>query len=342
MTASRRIAALALCALACVFAWPAYAGLTLCDRTSYVLYAATGAERGSEAQTTGWLRLLPGSCRTAIEGPLARGAYFVYARSSLAHSGPMRAWAGARSLCVKDGPFALREPSGAPRCSSDEAFLLPFAALDTHRRRNWTMTFDEAPPYKSIKDAETAGLKRLLKDQGARIGAIDAGQDKASAAALAAFRKRFNIAPTATAANLFDALESRALKTTAPSGYAVCNDTTKAIWVALGLNVKGKWISRGWWKIAAGGCAKAIGDPLAADAIDILAQTPGGVPIVYGPQRFCVTNVEFEIEGRKDCKKRGLSEAGFAETKVKGLSGYTAHVSESGLVAHGPQSGAPK
>jgi uncharacterized membrane protein len=332
---------LSLCALACVLASPAFAGLTLCDRTSYVLYAAVGDERGSQALTKGWLRLLPGSCRAAIEGPLTRGAHFAYARSSLAHSGPMRAWAGARPLCVKDGPFALREPLGAPRCSSDESFPLPFAALDTHGRRNWTMTFDETPPFKSMSDAEMAGLKRLLKDQGARIGAIDASRDKASVEALAAFRKRYNVPTNATTANLFDALESRALKTTAPSGYSICNDTAKAIWVALGLNAKGKWISRGWWKIAAGGCAKAIGDPLSADVVDILAQTPGGVPIVYGPQRFCVTNVEFEIEGRKDCRKRGLNEAGFAETKVRGLAGYTAHVTEAGLAAR-DQSGAPK
>ena len=64
----------------------------------------------------------------------------------------------------------------------------------------------------------------------------------------------------------------------------------------------------------------------------LLAQTPGGVPIVYGTAKFCTTNVEFDIQGREDCKSRGLVETGFAETNVKGSAGFTAHVSEHGLV----------
>ena len=135
----------------------------------------------------------------------------------------------------------------------------------------------------------------------------------------------------------------RAIKTTAPAGYAICDDSDKAIWVALGENKGGKFSARGWWKIAAGGCAKAISDPLATDTIYLLAQTPGGVPIVTGADKFCTTNVEFDIQGRSDCKSRGLVENGFAQTNVKGIAGFTAHVSEHGLVyPPKPQSGAPK
>lgn len=325
-----RLALTAFAMLLC--ATHAQAQLKLCNRTSYVLYAATGYRQGIDAVTQGWVRIVPGVCQSAVKERLTAHGYFVYARSSLGHAGVPRAWGGAQKLCVKDASFALRTPLAALRCPSDDTFELPFAGIDTKGAKSWAMTFDEAPVYASLKDAETAGLKRLLKDDGAKLGAIDAKPDKARDAALAAFRKRLNMAANATPSDLFDALETEALKTSAPAGYAICDDTAKGIWVALGEARNNKWVSRGWWKIAPGGCARAISEPLKADKVFILAQTPGGVPIVYGQAKFCTTNVEFEITGRGNCHTRGLVEAGFAETNVKGLAGFTAHVSEHGLV----------
>ncbi|HWA91192.1 MAG TPA: DUF1036 domain-containing protein [Rhizomicrobium sp.] len=324
--------ALAIVAGAMLCAGPAHAELKLCNRTSYVLYAATGYAQGINAITQGWSRIVPGACQTAIPGRLTAHGYFVYARSSLGHAGITRAWGGKQKLCAKDATFALKVPLAALRCPADDTFELPFAGIDTHGKGGWTMSFDDTPAFASLKDAETAGIKRLLKDEGGRLGAVDAKPDKQADAALASFKKRLNMKKDATPADLFDALETEALKTAAPSGYAICDDTTKAIWVAIGEAKNNKWVSRGWWKIAPGGCARAISEPLKADKIFILAQTPGGVPIVYGKEKFCTTNVEFEITGRGNCNTRGLVESGFAVTNVKGLSGFTAHVSEHGLV----------
>jgi len=327
----RLLAALLACAFLC--ATGAEAQLKLCNRTSYVLYAAAGYSQGIDAVTQGWTRIVPGACQYAIAGKLSAHGYFVYARTSIGHAGVTRAWGGAQQLCVKDANFALKVPIAARRCPADDTFDLPFAGIDTHRARSWAMTFDETPAFASLKDAASAGFKRLLKDQGAKIAAIDAKPDKASDAALAAFRKRLNMAAAATPSDIFDALETEALKTSAPAGYSVCDDTPKAIWVALAEKKKdGAVVTRGWWKIAPGGCARALTEPLATDRIYILAQTPGGVPIVYGKEKFCTTNAEFEIQGRENCKKRGMAESGFAETNVKGLTGFTAHVSEHGLV----------
>lgn len=322
--------AFVLSALVC--AAPAQAQLKLCNRTSYVLYAATGYAQGIDAMTQGWTRIVPGACQLAIREKLRARGYFVYARTSLAHSGASRAWGGTQKLCVKDAAFSLSVAFAAVRCPADDTFDLPFAGVDTQRKASWAMTFDDPAPFAALKDAQAAGIKRLLKDQGAKIGAVDAKPDKAAGAALAAFRKRLNMKADATTADMFDALETEALKTSAPAGYAVCDDTTKPIWVALGEKTGEKWISRGWWKIAAGGCAKAIADALKADKIYILAQTPGGTPVVTGPAKFCTTNVEFEIQGRQNCKARGLNEAGFAETGTKGVAGFTAHVGERGLI----------
>jgi uncharacterized membrane protein len=316
----------------CASATASQAQLKLCNRTSYILYAASGYAQGVNAVTQGWTRIVPGTCQIAIKERLSAHGYFVYARTSLGHAGQMRAWGGTQKLCVKDADFTLSSPLAAQRCVADDTFDRPFAGVDTHRAKSWAMTFDETPAFASMKDAEAAGLKRLLKDEGAKIGAIDPKPDKATDAALTAFRKRMNMAATATPSDLFDALETEALKTTAPAGYAVCDDSDKPVWAALGEDKGGKFVSRGWWKIAAGGCAKAITEPLAADRIWLLVQTPGGVPIVYGPNKFCTTSVEFEIQGRENCAKRGLVESGFAETKVKGLAGFTAHINDKGLL----------
>ena len=44
-------------------------GWELCNRTSYVVEAATGRPDGEEVIVEGWTRIRPGQCETALEGP---------------------------------------------------------------------------------------------------------------------------------------------------------------------------------------------------------------------------------------------------------------------------------
>ena len=181
----------ALAALLCA-APPAQAALKLCNRTSYILYAATAAIRDTQAQTQGWTRLTPGDCQVARPEALTAQTYLVHARSSLAHSGPAKAWGGNFPMCVKDTNFRLDQSVTMAVCRSDDVFALPFAALDTGGHRNWTMTLDENPALPSLMTAQLAGVKRLLRDNGYAVGAIDGSPDKKTGTALAAFRKRMN------------------------------------------------------------------------------------------------------------------------------------------------------
>jgi uncharacterized membrane protein len=334
---SRCLAAstLAICAALC--ASPAQAALTLCNRTSYVLYAATGAAAGNGVQVEGWSRVAPGLCQPVLPGDLVAPAYYLYARTSQAHSGPARAWGGNVQICVKDTNFTNRDTINPAHCATDDFFELPFATVDTHRLRSWTATFSESPALTSLPQAQLAGLKRLLRDLGYRIGAIDGAPDKAADAALADFRKRLKLAPTASVADVFDALETEALKNATPAGYAICNDTAKSVAAAIGQKLRSDWISHGWWKVAAGSCAKVLGDLTGADSIYIYVQKIGGPPVVAGPNKFCVADIEFDIQGRGRCAQRGLSEYGFAETRVKGLAGFAAHVGETGLIKTPPR-----
>ena len=77
-----------------VCASPAQAALKLCNRTSYILYAATSSVISPGSTTHGWVRIAPGDCQTAIPEKLKMQSYLVYARSALASSGPGRAWGG--------------------------------------------------------------------------------------------------------------------------------------------------------------------------------------------------------------------------------------------------------
>ena len=321
--------------LLCASAGPAVADLKICNQTSYVLSVATAAVTTTEVATQGWSRITPGACRPVIPGALTASAYYVYARSSLAHEGPARAWGGDRPVCVKDVNFASRQPSTARDCSSDDFFPLSFAALDTHHAPSWTMTLSEGPNIASLDQARTAGLQRLLKDLGYRIAPIGARWDNASGAALADFRKRFHVSVRTSSADLFDALETGALKVTTSAGYSICNDTAKPLAAAIGEKRGADWVSHGWWKVEAGSCARAITTPLAADSIYLFAQRIGGTALVSGSAKFCTADIEFDIQGRARCKDRGLNEVGFGETRVKNLSGYAAHIGEAGLVASG-------
>ena len=153
---------------------------------------------------------------------------------------------------------------------------------------------------------------------------------------MAAFRKRLNMNPKASTSDLFDALETEALKTTAPELATQCATTLrKAIWAALGLESRRQAAVARLVEDRPAGCAKAVVEALSHGQDFPSGPDTGRHPHrLQGPDKFCTTTVEFEIQGRQNCKARGLVEAGFAETRVKGLQGFTAHVSENGLVYH--------
>jgi uncharacterized membrane protein len=306
----------------------AHASLKLCNRTSYVLYAATAVSSTIDSTVKGWTRIVPGACRVAIDGDLIGSAYYVYAHTSTAHLGASRTWVGTSNFCTKSADFSLHQPLLATSCASADMSELPFAAIPTHHMRSWTATFRETPDFDSMKSAERAGLKRLLRDN----GAADIASEKAADAALAAFGKRMHLSDKAGIGGTFDALETEAMKSVAPAGYSICNETSDNFLAALGQKKDALWESRGWWMVAPGNCARAISEPIANDKIFLRVEKVKGRVLISGPEKFCVTAIEFDIQGRERCAARGLVEAGFMETNSKGAAGFAAQVSEAGLV----------
>jgi uncharacterized membrane protein len=330
MTAPRATALLLFFA-ALFAAAPASASLKLCNRTSYILYAAVAATAKGNTVTQGWTRIAPGSCETAIPTPLKSPPYYVYAQSSRSHSGPSRAWGAGNKFCIKHGNFTLTAPMRS-RCAED-AFDVGFSEIATKRKTDFTQTLTEKSSLATLDQARIAGLQRLLSDNGYKIAEIDGNDDKTTETALANFRRKAKLKRKATDADLFNALEKKAGETAAPAGYSVCNATAAPFWAAIGQKNGKDWVSRGWWKVPPSNCATAITDPLDTDRIYVLADLPGKKPLVTGANKFCVTDIAFEIQGRNDCKKRGMREVGFAETNVKGADGYVAKIGPAGLIA---------
>ena len=310
---------------------PARADLRLCNRTSYFLDAATANADNKDFISHGWVRVAPGACETTLKGDLKPIGYYIYARTSLAHSGPSRAWGGAVPICVQDGDFTMRSPPQNAACITEMGFRLPFAPVNTHNAKTWTVTLSESTTLKTMIDAQLAGVKRLLQDNGYVVGPIDQKPSKQTQAALNAFRARMRFPTGATNTDLFNALETEALKIAAPNGYTVCNETTGVLQVATGEKTPKEFISRGWWKIAAKSCTHLTSAALATDKIYVFARKDGK-PLVSGTTKLCISEAEFEIHGNTACSSHNYVETGFAETFTKGKVGYIAHISDEGLL----------
>jgi uncharacterized membrane protein len=315
---------------------PARAALTVCNRTSYVLYVATAVLRAQQAQTQGWTRIAPGDCQLARKEDLAAGTWLVHARSALAHNGPARAWGGKISLCVQDANFNIAQPS-TTSCKAEGSFALPFAALNTGGRRSWTMTLDETPALSSLLAAQLAGVRRLLRDNGYQTGPLNGLPDRQTGLALASFRKRVRLPERAGNDGLIAALEAEAARANAPSGFTVCNDGGAILEVALGVLGKGKIVSRGWWTVPHAGCARLLTAPLAGDALYLFARHKDGKPVVSGTEKFCIIPSAFEISGRGDCAAKPESEAGFLRMELKSGAGLLVHIGDAGLQAPAQQ-----
>ncbi len=326
-----RLFVMALFCFPIVFASPAHADITLCNRTSYVLETATAAAEGKDALSHGWTRITPGKCEVTLKGDLKPIRYYVYAKTSLAHAGAARAWGGNVPICVQDTDFSLRSPPGNATCPGDAGYRRPFSMIDPKGAQNWVVTLNESAALKTLEEAQLAGVKRLLRDNGFKITSIDARPDKQTQGALDAFRARIRFAPGATNDDLFDALETEAMKTTAPAGYTVCNDSSGTLTAAMAEKKANEFASHGWWIIAPNSCSHLSNAALATDKVFLFVRKDGHV-LVSGAAKFCTTESEFDIRGNVGCAGRGYMEMGFAETDTKGKTGFVAHIGDEGLL----------
>ena len=308
----------------------ARADYRLCNATSYVLQSAIGmqtgtAESGGAWQSQGWTTLMPGACEAILQGPVAKGDYYLFARSIDAHQGPTKYFSGAQRFCTvpKDFTITSRENCALRGFESND-----FIRVVVKGGADWTTTFSEPRNY-SLDRAQIAGAQRLLRDNGLHLPKIDGYAAKNTRRAVMAFQRAAGRAATGEIdAPLITALVEGATREQAKFGLNLCNKTSYLVWAAIGFPAGEEDMSSGWIRVEPGQCAKAIKGKLgpgpyyvyaeAADAKGATVKQAGRLLVWSGSETFCVKTTRFEIKGRDTCTVRGYDERRFMRVDTGG------------------------
>ncbi len=309
---------------------PAHAALEFCNRSSYLLDAASAQEVEGGWRVKGWVKLNPGQCREVVSGALGEGEYFAFARTRQAHGASRRLTSGDRMLCIDTGDFDFVSANG---CTQRGLQKVEFARIDTQGRAEWTATFAESGNFDN-KRARIAGAQRLLRELGYEAGAVDGFSGGRTTRAIKEFQAANGLAASGEVnATLFAALEAAGERRQRRSGFHFCNDTQLLVWAAIGYRQSDEWRSSGWIRVPAGNCAPAMTSALDQPVYYAYAEAVGengeiatrnSVPLVWGGDRtFCTKPTRFFIGGRTNCAARGYDEVPFQEVDVSGAETYT-------------------
>jgi len=315
---------------AVLFAAPAQAALEFCNRSSYLLDAASAHQVEGGYLVQGWLTLDPGQCKTAVEENLGDGEYYAFARTRPAHGASRRLTSGDRMLCIDTTDFSFVSANG---CTDRGLQKVEFARVDTEGRSDWTATFTESGNYDD-KRARIAGAQRLLRELDYEPGSIDGFSGGRTTRAIKEFQKANGLPDDGKVTqDLFAALEAAGERRQRRAGFHFCNDTQLLVWAAIGYRKSDEWRSSGWIRVPAGNCAPAMTSALDEPVYYAYAEavTEGGdvatrneVPLVWGGDRsFCTKPTRFFIRGRTNCAARGYDEVPFQEVDVSGQETYT-------------------
>jgi len=290
-------------------------GWQLCNRTSYVVEAATGRPDGEDVIVEGWTRIRPGHCEIALDGPLKPGIYFVFARSSKAHRGGQRDWSGRTPLCVDtNGSFAVENPLS---CQSMGMEQRGFSAVRIEGK-GASLTLKETELYdKANQSPQNAGIQRLLNDAGIFQDVVDGYLGRESRAAINAFLAERKLPPSTTQAELIDVLEDVANRRARQVGMELCNRTGNRILAAMARSRPDGLESRGWWLIDANLCVRAVDESLITAPHYVFAEmtTEAGVRRLKNASTvFCTSRAQFAILGNQNCEGRRYRPEKFIET----------------------------
>ena len=120
-------------------------GLTLCNRTAHLVWAATGQLKNDRFQSRGWRRVPADECTQVINESLSDRYYFYYAEAVgddgrlVREAGRAKIWGGARELCTKPTRFAI---DGEENCLARGYDRHGFTRIDTGSARRWTINLE--------------------------------------------------------------------------------------------------------------------------------------------------------------------------------------------------------
>ncbi len=309
---------------------------SVCNDTSFVLKAAVASPVNGQMTPRGWIRIRPGECEeTDITIDVER---FIYAESSAAHQGGIREWKGGVTLCAKDEDFTADVNTA---CAIQGMETRPYKQVSPDEP---VTRLVEAQNYG--KKAGTAGLQRLLKDNGYDISRIDGLAGRRTSNTLKAFLTDNELSNDLSSGEHIDILEETAFNFVDQVGLTICNSSSRSIWTAVAYRHKGNWQSEGWWSVNPDECGQAYRQTLSGSELHMFALqeaeldetgNPAGndshlISNSPQPAQFCIAESRFKALGRENCADFGYDIADFRGVPTD-ESGYKISLTDSDFAA---------
>ena len=120
-------------------------GLIMCNKTDYLVWAATGIVREDSFESRGWHRIDAKDCAQVINGNLDNKYYFYYAEAvtdtgrQAVRAGRPVLWQGDFAMCTKSTRFVINNREDCQARGLDAA---KFRRIDTGTARKWRVNLD--------------------------------------------------------------------------------------------------------------------------------------------------------------------------------------------------------
>lgn len=120
-------------------------GLIMCNKTDYLVWAATGIVREDSFESRGWHRIDAKDCAQVINGNLDDKYYFYYAEAvtdtgrQAVRAGRPVLWQGDFTMCTKSTRFVIINREDCQARGLDAA---KFRRIDTGTARKWRVNLD--------------------------------------------------------------------------------------------------------------------------------------------------------------------------------------------------------
>jgi uncharacterized membrane protein len=112
---------------------PAYAGLTVCNKTEHAASVALGYYDGKEWSSAGWWHVAAGNCAALLKEALNARYYYIYAEHQEVGGG----WDGNYDFCLRSEKFQI---TGRKDCLMRGFERGSFFQVDTGTSIDWTET----------------------------------------------------------------------------------------------------------------------------------------------------------------------------------------------------------
>jgi uncharacterized membrane protein len=302
--------------------------LQICNETSFILNVSTAfkSEETEEYITNDNTEIYPGECIN--KEVLNIYLRYIYAKSKSIHQGGIREWRGNVQICNN----IVSELKGVSKnCQDTNHESKFFRSIKPSESISY---FIENENFKS--KARTAGIQRLLSDNGYDINKIDGILGRKTIKALSKFKKLNRLENEIDKKLLMQKLAKMAKKESQKIGLTICNRTEAPIWTAIGTKNGKEISSRGWWNIKIDKCTQILNKKLNSkktyyfarkESRDImkLEKDKKYLDLISDKaftKNFCISDSKFSAITDINCAISGYDDAQFRQTPAD-IAGLT-------------------